>query len=784
MPTLTVEIGFTATSSGDALVIGDEVRGIIGTATIGEVGLLTDVSEYVTSVTTRRGATRDDGPYLRYETGTATIRFRNDDRRFDPTNLGGPYVAGGVTQVEPMRLVQIRVTWEGRTYPVWRGVTDEWTVGYDGPDSSWAQVTCFDALGVFAAHDRAAVGAVGAGDNAGQRISRILNAISWPAGDRLVASGDETVQATTLAGNTLTELLLTTDTELGELWVDAQGRARFRSRSASYSDPWSRWAVAHFGDEPADGDTTVNLVQNPSAETSISGWIAGGGTGGPTLSQSATRARAGSQSVLVEWGGGGVLPHANYDVSGLQVGRVYTMSVYVWVPSGSPAVSTIVGGTNQFGTTSTVTDEWQRLYWTGTATDTTMGFQIWPVGAAALGTQVWLDGLQAETGIAATAYVDGDQAGCEWDGVVHTSPSRRLPELPMWDTSLAYDALSITNVVRAARAGGSEQTAQDPVSVSKYLARSHTRSDLIMQSDTEARMWAEQIVARTARPELRFASVAVKGGADPERLWPQAFGREIGDRVRVTRRPPGGGAATVRHAWVRGVEHQLGVDQDWTTTFVLEQARDVLSVSDGFGRTVSPGWGNADGGVPWTTSGGDAADYTVGSGVGNHAHPTVNILHTSSIELGGVNQSISADITCPVVPAGGPITLWVAGRYANANNHYIGRLSIAASTGAATLAIMKRVAGSLSGTLASTSAGTHSAGNTWRVQLDVLGTVVRARAWRPGVDSMPDFNVSTIDGDLSGGTGVALMSRRETGNTDVVTVAFDNFSAGTRQAWS
>ncbi|HEY9414582.1 MAG TPA: hypothetical protein VIQ30_07480, partial [Pseudonocardia sp.] len=324
MPTLIVEIGFSAALTGTALHLDDTVRGKLDTGTLAAGDLFSDVTQYVTSVTTRRGATRTDGPTLRYEAGTCTITFRNDDRRFDPTNLAGPYVAGGVTQVEPLRAVRVRASYGGETWPLWRGFTDQWSVAYDGPNSSTASVTCFDAFGIFAAYDRNAVAAVGAGELTGARINRVLDSIAWPAADRMIDAGEETVQATTLADNVLTELLLTADTELGEFWVDVEGRARFRSRSASYTDFQSTYPQATFGDLPTSGDTTVNMISNPSVETGITGWEAGGGAGTPTLAQSSAQAKYGTKSLLVTWASGGFLPHARYTITGLTVGRTYT----------------------------------------------------------------------------------------------------------------------------------------------------------------------------------------------------------------------------------------------------------------------------------------------------------------------------------------------------------------------------------------------------------------------------------------------------------------------------
>ena len=782
MARLIVEIGFTAPLTGTALHLGDTTRGILGVGTLAPSNLFTDVSQYVTSVTTRRGATDASGPYPRFESGTATITFNDPDRRFDPLNLAGPYVAAGVTQVEPMRAVRIRVEHNGVTYPVWRGFTDQWSIAYDGSEVARAQVTCFDALQVFAGQDRGAISAVGAGETSGARIARILNNVGWPAADRVLAAGVELVQATTMAGPALTEMLLVTDTELGELWMDAQGRVVFRDRSAPYTDARSRWPVAHFGDQPAAGDTTVNLSINPSIETYAGGGWTSVGTVPPTLARSNARAWVGSWSMLATWGTGGVLPGVAYDIVGLTPGRTYTISAYVWVPTGSPRIDTVVAGRSAFGSSSTVFDAWERLVWTGTATSSTLGFGLWPSGSPTAGQQVWIDGLQVEEGTTATAYVDGDQPGGEWDRVAGSSTSRRLPELPYRDLTLTNAALQITNQVRAARAGGTEQLAEDTTSVSRYLPRTHTRSDLILQSDLDARVWGEQIVARRSRPEPKVAQLELKPRGSDERVFAQAFGRELGDRVRVTRRPPGGGAPIVRPVWVRGVEHQMAVDMDWKTTFTLEQTQDAILVEDRFGRTVANGWGSADSGEAWTTTLGAASDYAVAGGVGTFTLTSVNVFRTSLIPIGMANQSMTVDVTIPVLPTGAAITIWMVGRAVDLGTYYTVQISIAPS-GAVTLNIYRRVSSALSSVLATASAGTHAAGNTWRLQMGALGTVIRGRAWRPASDPTPGWT-SVVDTTISTGTQAGLLTRREAGNTNTnPVISFDGFLADGRHWW-
>lgn len=248
-PTLLLDAQFTAAAGGNWWHIGDSARGKIGTAAIGpNAGLWTSIPSYATSVSIRRGASRVEGPALRYEAGTIVVELDNSDRRFDPTNLAGPYVAAGATQVTPMRGVRVRATHNGVTYDLARGFADSWQIAYSGPGYSTCTLTATDATKILSNYDRAAVAAVGASERSGARVNRILDSASWPSTDRVISAGDSTMQATDLSGNAWTELLLVQDSELGELYVDAAGRVVFRNRQGILEDARSTTSQATFGD--------------------------------------------------------------------------------------------------------------------------------------------------------------------------------------------------------------------------------------------------------------------------------------------------------------------------------------------------------------------------------------------------------------------------------------------------------------------------------------------------------------------------------------------------------
>jgi len=397
-PTITVEAAFTVGGSfGTALVLDSATKGILDTNTL-SAEVWTDITAYARAFSVRRGASRAEGPVLRFEAGTAQVTLDNSDRRFDPTNLSGPYVSAGVTQVTPMRAVRITATWDGTVYPVFRGYADAWDISYDEPAVSTCVLSATDATKVLSNYDRVALGSgVGAGENSGARVNRVLDSVSWPVGDeyRSVAVGDSMLQATTLDRSAWEELLKVQDSEIGHVFVDAAGRVVFRNRHALMEDPRSANVQGVFGDD----------------------------------------------------------------------------------------------------------------------------------------------------------------AG----------------EMPFVDADLSYDDTTLNNVVRIANVGGTQQTAEDVASQQQYLVHTYDRTDLILQSDEEASDYASFILYQTKDPELRFTDLSVTPHDDPGALFPQVLGRDFGDRISLTRDPPGGGSVT-REAFVVGVSHEVGGPNEWRTTWALMSA--------------------------------------------------------------------------------------------------------------------------------------------------------------------------------------------------------------------
>lgn len=133
------------------------------------------------------------------------------------------------------------------------------------------------------------------------------------------------------------------------------------------------------------------------------------------------------------------------------------------------------------------------------------------------------------------------------------------------------DRETLYNRIIAQRTGGTEVIAEDGTSQGTHRIKTWTKTDLILEDDTQVSGYADFILQLSKDPENRFTELVIKPLRDPDTLFPEILGREIGDRIKVIRRPPGGGDPIERECFIRGIKHDITLS-DWTTTFVLQSA--------------------------------------------------------------------------------------------------------------------------------------------------------------------------------------------------------------------
>ena len=128
------------------------------------------------------------------------------------------------------------------------------------------------------------------------------------------------------------------------------------------------------------------------------------------------------------------------------------------------------------------------------------------------------------------------------------------------DLELSYDETKVFNESRVTRSGGAEQTAADKASQDNYFRRTYEKSSLLYATDAESFDHATWAINRYSDPLTRVESITIKPQRDPANLWPQVLGREIGDRVTVTR------SAISKAVIIEGISHDYD-GEEWTTVF-------------------------------------------------------------------------------------------------------------------------------------------------------------------------------------------------------------------------
>lgn len=548
IPDVRIEVGLTGPITGaNYFTVGDPTRGQVGINEIGPDDVWSDISPWVRNWSFRRGATRADGPVLRYEAGTFIAQLNNGGREFDPTHLTGPYAVAGVSLLTPMVRVRVTAYWAGIAYRLWYGYADAWTPDYDSTTWSTVTLTATDGFKVFAANDRTASTSQGGGELSGPRVNRILTDAGWSAVDRVIASGNSTLQATTLADNALAELQAVAESEIGEFWMDKLGRAVFRGRHSLFEDERSTTPQATFGDLPAE-----NVSYSYDFEAGIAGWAATGGT----ATSSAVQAHDGTSSMLTTVTGSPTLVYTRRAAVPVVAGHRYRLTFWVYAPTGGNLSAAVDWADPvDYLSTSYTNSDIDAATWTqlnafvtapGGATEATFGPTMYSDVPFTAGYEFYVDGVE---------FADLDT------------------EIPYASAPVMNDDTTMANRVIASRVGGTDQVANDTASQDRYLVKTYPKSGLLLENDSDALQYAEFVLYQSKDPELRFAEVTFNVPTPnlSAVAWPTLLARELGDRVAVIRRPPGGGDPNFRDVFIRGIEMNSD-GEDFKIRFPLQSA--------------------------------------------------------------------------------------------------------------------------------------------------------------------------------------------------------------------
>jgi hypothetical protein len=221
----------------------------------------TAVSSYSMGFGTKRGRQKE---LDRIDAGTGAVRFRNEDRRFDPTHSGSPYSPN----VLPMRRLRLSATHNAVTYRLFSGFVEAWPQTWEGPEVGYSEVNVTDA---FLPLSKADVGenTTWPREFSGERITRILDEAGWPAGDRAIDTGfSEIAEVTFALGAGVTALdaiRQVADAELGIFFVNGSGVATFHDRHHR-RDAAYLTSQATFGDALSGGLPYRSVVLDTDAD--------------------------------------------------------------------------------------------------------------------------------------------------------------------------------------------------------------------------------------------------------------------------------------------------------------------------------------------------------------------------------------------------------------------------------------------------------------------------------------------------------------------------------------
>lgn len=458
--------------------------------------------------------------------------------------------------VDVMKRVRVRAKFGGTEYDVWHGLITGWTQGWLGTGGiAVVNVEAVDLFRVLALRDAEYTEAEEA---TGTRIGNVLDTAGWPAGDRALDTGTQTLAAQASATrNLLSECQAAAEAERGIFFIAGNGDATFLDGLHKIEN--STTSQATFTDLAAE----VLGTKNWRFDSSISGWVAEGGSSTAAWDGDVDReGRPGSGSLystLVPNGGGPRHP-APSSSAGIVAAQGDVIRAWYWIlPDGDDLDMRLRCFEYQNGVyQSTFADSPSTTCPDGVWTKVEMVFTVSDPDTNRLRFDV-----ERTTGTPTTASFWIDDFGCEYE--------RADDAIGYAGIEPGYDDTRLANDVIVSWSGGTE-TASDSTSQGAYLQRTRNVSTELATAGGAAGHAAAEIYW-FAYPSTRYPSITVETVDDNDTQIADILGLEVWDLVTVRRTPPEENTPIVSSEYVEGVGHDIGV-YSWTTTFDLSPADD------------------------------------------------------------------------------------------------------------------------------------------------------------------------------------------------------------------
>ncbi|MFE6305042.1 hypothetical protein [Nocardiopsis sp. NPDC057823] len=574
MPTLILEASFVSATDPLIFHLDDPTRGRLDTNLLAGDMVFEDISHLVRSADISRGSDRVSSPIVSYDAGTCALVLDNRDRRFDPTNLDGPYVVSGRSQVTTGRPMRIRARYGTRdnliTNPHFAdGTTTGWT---SNGETSLSVASDVDPPPLFGPYALAIT-------RTGSNLFEAHNAATIVAGftGGSIGEGEQvTLSVYLYIPSEVFEHIV------GVSLVGASGTFAEDAIASSFvpappePDAWHRVSL-----------TGTVLPGRVLYGMQVGLWTDGTIPLGTVLAYA--QAFSAQRGPLRPWqppemtydllrGHSDAWPVTWSDPNESTTSVTFTDAFKVFEGHTLTAAETPVGAGEDTG--ARIDRILDALEWPDVDRDIDTGdTTLIATDLAGGGLEQMRAAAEAELG---ELYMTGGgklrfrrRTALSTDfRSVHPQAvfGDRDPEVRFRDVELTTDDDQLINIVAATREGEgtTPQVARDEQSVAQYQPRTY-EATLPVQDDETASAWAHFVLHQARDPEVRFDRLVLTPRSNPGRAMPLALGLEIGDRIRIRRRPPGGGDVISRDCIVRGVQHQITPD-NWVTTISLQSA--------------------------------------------------------------------------------------------------------------------------------------------------------------------------------------------------------------------
>tara|TARA_R110000765_G_scaffold388484_1_gene480803 strand:+ start:576 stop:1814 length:1239 start_codon:yes stop_codon:yes gene_type:complete len=270
LPTLRIGVRFVGGADNDGWSLGASPL----PTQLGEpddISVYEDVYSDLRSFQMSRGRSRE---LEQYQAGTGLVVLDNLSRNYDPLNLSGDHVDGGVTQIQPGRRIRVQATHPTTSvvYDLFFGTIREWDLDYpDGYDAT-ASAHFSDSMTDLA---RTSVTVTTTAGLSGVAAAEILDAANFSRIE--VDGGIAQLQATAFSGtHALAALQRTATSDQGAVYVDHSGFVQYDDRHALLTETRSNTSQFTFG---AAGlpilsvgmDYSSDLIKNAVAATRSGG---------------------------------------------------------------------------------------------------------------------------------------------------------------------------------------------------------------------------------------------------------------------------------------------------------------------------------------------------------------------------------------------------------------------------------------------------------------------------------------------------------------------------------